>query len=202
VSFTISFPTQAPTPALAELGAWVAEEGEAFTLEAETAEVVLRALPLRLAIASGAGVRATVEAGSSSPISRTVRVVFALAARLGADVRLVGTGLVDRAALWLRLADEQDRLRLALALARAEDHPQGDEILRGLWSVLAALAPERAVRWDTLRERVVELRELVDDPDASSPDTVPVPLDPPVHLVAWRWLAETWPTLADPRGSP
>lgn len=200
MSFTLSFPTQAEPPALVELAAWLVEEGEAATVDAEAGEVALRAVPLRLALVAGAGVRASLDVVSGSPISRTVRVVFALAARLGADVRLVGTGLVDRAALWLRLADEQDRLRLAHALARAEDHPQGDEILRGLWSTLTAFAPERAVRWDTLRERVVELRELVDDPDASSPDTVPVPLDPPVHLVAWRWLAEAWPTLADPRG--
>lgn len=205
MSFSLSFPTAATPPSLAELAAWLEEEGEAWASEDGEA-LVLRALPLRL-LHTGSGLRGEVEVGLTTPLSRLVRVLFALSSRVGADVRVVGVGLVDRAALWLRLADEQDRLRLAAALARVDEHPQRDEILRGLWSLLAVAAPGRDARWDALRERVVELHDSGDltDPGfvrvTSEPPLPPVPLDPPIHLLAWRWLGEAWPALADARSS-
>lgn len=212
MAITLGFPTQAPLPELASLGEWLVEQGEAHVVEG-TDTLALKAVPLRI-VHTGEAVRAHLEIGPDTQLSRALRLLYALSARLGADVRLSGVGVVDRASLWLRLADEQDRLRLAGAVARAEVHPARDEIARVLWAVVGAAVPGCGVRWDAGRERVVEVREVgapggisLDEaafhaPEARLGDVVAVPVPPPVHLIAWRWLSEAWPALADTRRNP
>ncbi len=209
MAITFGFPTTGPLPDLDGLAVWLDGEGEAHDVEG-TDTLALKALPLRI-VHAGASVRAHLELGPDTRVSRALRLVYALSGRLGADVRLSGVGTIDRASLWLRLADEQDRLRLAAAIARAETHPQRDEIARLLWAVVGAASPGRPVRWDTSADRVVEVRE-VGTPDGISRDEaafhaqggeagdeVNVPVAPPIHILAWRWLSEAWPALADHR---
>jgi len=158
----------------------------------------------------GDPLQAHVDVTTTTPLVRLVDLLFDLSNRAATDVRLAGVGKVDRGALWLRLADEQDRRRIAKALVQASEQGKRDEVVRGLWGVLAAACPGRDVRWDAGREHIVELKEvggpsgmaaeeaafLLEDPETG--DVAAIELHEDLHLVAWRWLSEAHPGLADP----
>jgi hypothetical protein len=201
---TLLFTTVGPLPSPSELQAWLTDQGEPFAQEGEHT-TVLRALPLRLVV-NTEGLRAEVELTEEVPLSRLVRVIFDLALRVGAEVRTANAGAVNRADLWVRLADEQDRLRIASALAHAEQRGQRDEVLTALWPVLCALGHGQDLRWDTARRSIVEVRDQrraiergEHDPlteDEPTPVTsIATPVQGELHMLAWRWLAEAFPSL-------
>lgn len=206
VAFTVTFPTSGPLPDAAALASWLTEQGEPFEHE-QPQSLTLRALPVRLAF-EHASIQATVDIHSAVPLTRLVNLLFALSHRLGADVRLVGVGEVTRSALWYRFADEQDRLRIREAIGRSAAHNNRDELLRTLWSVLGTLGGDRDWRWDILKDRVVELAEVgapggitVEEAawhttTAHPGDTVAIPVRGNVHILAWRWLKEAYPSLS------
>lgn len=175
----------AQTPA--ELERWLIDRGE--PCEVDGTRVSLRALPVKILLEATLSAKATVN--TRTPVSRLVGLLFDLSVHLHADVALDGTGL-SRAGLWLRLADEQDRQRIAAALARAEERGCREEVLQRLWTVIAELRPGHDDRWDVSRERIVELLEVGEDVPAEV-----VPVAEPLHLAAWRWLGDAWPGLAE-----
>lgn len=206
MAHTISFPTTSPLPSPEDLASWLTEQGEAY--ESDGSDVLgLKGLPVRL-LHTGEAVRAQVDVTPTTPLSRLTRLLFDLSVRLGADVRLVGVGEVGRPSLWLRLADEQDRLRIAGALARATAHSHPDDVLRGLWGVLGALGSGRDLRWDGNRQHIVEVKEVGapdgisveeaawHDDQAEPGDAIALPVSGDLHIVAWRWLQEAHPSLA------
>ena len=205
MAFTVTFPTQGPLPEPEVLADWLEERGEALITEGSDT-LALQAIPLRL-VADDQGVRAHLDLTPTASVSRIVRVLFELSVRLGADVKLAGAGQLNRPGLWLRLADEQDRLRIADALGRAASMNQGDEARHALWSLLGAIGSGRDLRWDEQRSRVVELKEVGaengltveeaawHDAEAAEGDTVGVPVHGDVHILAWRWLSEAYPSL-------
>lgn len=206
MAFTVTFPTTAPQPDLDQLASWLTEQGEPFTQDGPDT-LALKALPLTLV--HGDPVRAQVDLGPTASLSRLVRVLFDLSVRLGADVRLAGVGEVNRPELWLRFADEQDRLRIADALHKAAAHNTRDEVLSAFWSILGSVGGGRDLRWDAQRERIVEMMEVGGDDGISVEhaawhqegaqvgDTVGVPVVGDVHILAWRWLSEAYPSLTD-----
>jgi hypothetical protein len=209
LAFTVTFPAAPRCPASDEIAAWLTTQGEPFEEEGPHT-LQLRALPVRIVIVSEErGFQAHIDVTTSVPLVRLVELIFELSNRAGTDVRLAGAGQVTRAGLWLRLADEQDRRRVARALERAREQGKGEEVVRGLWAVLAAACPERDVRWDVSRERVVELKEVgapggipleeaaFHMEEASAGDVVAVEIGEHLHLVAWRWLSEAHPGLSD-----
>jgi len=210
LAFTVTFPAAPRCPGADEVAAWLTQQGEPFEQEGPHT-LQLRPLPVRIVIVSEErGFQAHIDVTTSVPLVRLVELIFELSNRAGTDVRLAGTGQVTRAALWLRLADEQDRRRVARALELAREQTRGEEVVRGLWAVLAAACPDRDVRWDATRQRVVELEEVgasggisleeaafhVEDPQPG--DVVAVQIDEHLHLVAWRWVSEAHPNLVDP----
>ncbi|MCB9664571.1 MAG: hypothetical protein H6732_10705 [Alphaproteobacteria bacterium] len=207
MAYTVSFPTTSPLPGPEDLASWCTEQGEAFDHDGPDV-LSLRGLPVRL-LHTGEAIRAQVDVTPSTALSRLTRVLFDLSVRLGADVRLVGVGEVNRPALWLRLADEQDRQRIAGALERASSHSAPDEVYQGLWGVLGALGGGRDLRWEATREQIVEMKEVGapegisveeaawHDDQAEPGDTIALPVSGDLHIVAWRWLQEAWPNLAD-----
>ena len=144
-------------------------------------------------------------------LSRLVGLVFDLSMHLGADVELAGSDTVSRAEMWMRIADEQDRLRIGEALERAAEQGRREEVVRGLWAVLGCLREGRDIRWDAKRKMAVELREVGDGisahdaaehaPNPSPGDLVAVPIkdEGELHILAWRWLSEAYPSL---KGTP
>ncbi len=213
MAFTVTFRTAgAAPPTSAELAAWLTERGEPFLQEGPDT-FVLRALPMRLigprpGAEGGAGkVVAHLDPTPVSQLIRLVDTVFHLAMRCGADVHLAGTGVVHRSSLWVVLAEEQDRQRIASALERAREHGNADEVHKRLWAVLQSLRPGTDCRWDATLERVVELVDVgeqisVDDArfhdlDAKTGDVVQVPVDGMIHVLVWRWLSEAWPGLCE-----
>lgn len=209
MAFTFTFPATARQPAPEEVAAWFTEHGEAFEAEGPYS-LALRGLPVRVIAVPGEPLQAHVDVTTTTPLVRVVDLLFELSNRAATDVRLAGVGKVDRASLWLRLADEQDRLRIARALVHAAEQGRRDEVVRGLWGVLAAACPGRDIRWDAGREHIVELKEvggptgmpveeaafLLEDPETG--DVAVVEVHDDLHLVAWRWLSEAHPGLADP----
>lgn len=207
VAHTITFPTSGPLPSLDDLAGWLTEQGEPHQEDGPD-QLSLRSLPLRL-VHDGRSVRAQLDLQPTTPLSRLTRVVFDLSVRLGADVKLVGAGEVTRPAMWLRLADEQDRLRLAAAIDKAGDVDKRDQVLTGLWSLLGSIAPGRDLRWDLTRAQIVEIKEVgapggisVEeaswfDADASTGDAVAVPQSGDVHVLAFRWMSEAYPSLVE-----
>ncbi len=209
MAYTVTFRSGGTCPAPEEVESWLTEQGEPFEREGPHT-IQLRALPVRLVIIrEEQGFQGHIEVTVSAALVRLVDLIFELSMRAGADVRLAGAGELTRASLWLRLADEQDRLRIARAIARAEEQGKKDEVVRGLWSVIDALSPNRDVRWDATREQVVELKE-VDQPggitleeaafhteNPVAGDVVAVDFPGHLHLVAWRWMAEAFPNLTD-----
>lgn len=209
MAYTVTFPTAGPWPEPEEVEGWLTQQGEPFEREGPNS-LQLRALPVRLVvIPKERGFQAHIEVTLTAPLVRLVDLIFELSVRGGTDVRLAGTGEATRASLWLRLADEQDRLRLARAIKLAQEQGKKEEVVRGLWTVLDAMVPARDVRWDAARERVVELKEidqpggisledaafLVEDPAPGDVVTVEVPGQ--LHVIAWRWLSEAFPGLTD-----
>jgi hypothetical protein len=206
VAFTVTFPTSQPVCSVAELSEWLTDRGEPFVADDEG--ITLRAFPMRfVAGADQASLQCQLEVSPTMPASRVIDVVFDVSVRAGADVHLVGVGPVTRASLWMQVADEQDRVRLAEALMRAEHSSNRDEILRRLWGVLAAARLGHDDRWDATRERVVELLEVGEGISveqaawhATGPkmgDVVSVPVKGMLHCLAWRWLSEAYPGIAE-----
>jgi hypothetical protein len=196
VQFTVTFPASGPPASVDELGGWLTARGEAFVVE--DGLLALRALPLRFATARRKALEAVVEVNESVPLSRLVDVLFEISVRAGSDVNLVGHGPIGRAELWLRLADEQDRLRIAAALERARIHNQHDDIHHRLWAVVASLRPDHDDRWDTREQRIVELEDTGKEGEA-----VPVPITAQgLHCLTWRWLSEAYPGITDPGRRP
>jgi hypothetical protein len=207
MAFTVTFPASGPPVAVSELAAWLTEQGEPFSLEGEDT-LSLRALPLRFVSSpESASLKAQLDVTSTATIERMVDVLFVVSMRAGADVVLAGHGPVTRAALWMRLADEQDRLRIAEALQRAGETGSRDEIHKRLWAVLATLRQGHDDRWDANQERVVELVEVGDGisedealwhvQDARKGDVIPVPVVGTLHCLVWRWLSEAYPGIAE-----
>ena len=206
MAFTLTFPTSSPVCPPDELAAWLTDRGEPHVVDGEV--ISLRALPMRFVAAHDQdALQCQLELTSAVPLTRMVDVVFNVSVRAGADVHLAGRGGVNRAALWMVLADEQDRQRVAESLLRAAHSANRDEILRRLWGVLAAARPGHDDRWDATSERVVELLEVgegipledarwhTDDPQAG--DVIAVPVRGTLHCLAWRWLSEAYPGIAE-----
>ena len=208
MAFTVTFPTSGPPCPCKTLSAWLTEVGEAFYVEGEDT-LVLRALPMRLVSSSAhAFVQAHLEVTPGVALTRMVDALFDISKRAGADVNLLGHGPITRPELWLRLADEQDRLRIAGALLRAREHGNADEVHKRLWGIVAALRPGHDDRWDAASERVVEMVDVGEQisveqaqwhaEDAKPGDVVGVPVVGHLHCLVWRWLSAAWPGLAEP----
>ena len=207
MAFTVTFPATGPTCTVPDLSEWLTERGEPFTVDGDDT-VVLRALPVRfVASQKSASLVAHLEVTSSVALSRMVDVLFDVSVRAGADVSLAGTGEVNRAGLWMRLADEQDRLRLAESLERAREHGSADEVYKRLWAVLATLRQGHDDRWDAAKQRVVERVEVgkgmsveeaawhVENPQLG--DEISIPVRSHLHTLVWRWLSEAYPGIAE-----
>jgi len=152
---------------------------------------------------------AEIHISSTIPLTRLVDLLFDLSLHVGADVSLDGVGDVTRQALWLRWADEQDRLRIAGCLDRAHQQlANPNEIHQRLWAKIAALRPGREDLWDAQQRRIVELVDVTPQdhhdtrrlhPEADEGTVVPVPVrDSFLHVIAWRWLSSAYPGLAEP----
>jgi hypothetical protein len=209
LAFTITFPTIGPRPTPTDVAEWLTEQGEAFDAE-NPGTFALRALPVHVVLGTDDGpMQAWIDVEVETPLVRLVDLVFALSIRAGADVKLAGAGEMTRARLWVRLADEQDRLRIARAISRSEEHGNREDVLQRLWAVLAVLHPGHDLRWDAQQQRIVEMLEVggpagisVDEArwleeDAVTGDVVPRPVEGYLHVVAWRWLSDAWPGLAE-----
>lgn len=208
MAFTVSFRTQGPPLSRAELEEWLTEQAEPFEEEGPE-HIALRALDVLLVMAPGQPLQAQLTIETNAPLSRLVDLLFALSVRAGADVKLAGVGEVDRARLWLVLADEQDRQRLAESIKTASLHGCQDDVLNGLWRLLAAVRPGKDHRWDIDRERIVEMKIVGESisaeeaawhtDDTTTGEYVPFPVTSGelFHIVAWRWMNETWPGVAE-----
>lgn len=207
MAFTVTFPSTSPLPSVDELGGWLTDRGEPFAPGGND-EVALRALPIRFVASPGhATLKAHLEVTATAPISRMVDVLFEVSVRAKADVVLAGFGEVTRSGLWMRLADDQDRVRIAQALSRAREHGQHDEIHKRLWSVVAIQRAGHDDRWDAQQERVVEVVEVgsgisleqaawhVEEPAMG--DVISVPVHGALHILVWRWLSEAYPGIAE-----
>lgn len=202
MSFRVQFPTATPPTALRDLVAWLTEVAEPAAEDGDG--VVLRALPARFTLQPFT-VELTVH--EWTPVVRLVDVLFEVASRAGADLHLDGK-VVNRSGLWLVLAEEQDRLRIAVALRRARERGNADEVHRRLWAVLASVRPGHDNRWDATLERVVELLDVgeqvsVEDAraleaDVVTGDVVQQPVEGPIHILVWRWLSEAYPGVCEP----
>ena len=147
MAFTVTFPTARPLCAVDELAEWLTDRGEPF--QADPQGITLRALPMRFVVgAEQESLQCQIDVTSSMPVTRMIDVIFDVSVRAGADVHLAGAGQLSRAFLWMRMADEQDRVRLAESLFRAESSSNRDEIVRRLWGVLAAARIGHDDRWD------------------------------------------------------
>ncbi|MEQ1507377.1 MAG: hypothetical protein ABMB14_34430 [Myxococcota bacterium] len=208
MAFTVTFPTAGPPTPVQTLTEWLTERGEAFVPEGEDT-LALRGLPMRLVTSPhNQSIQAQLEVVPNLPLIRLVDTLFEIARRAGADVNLAGHGPVTRPELWLRLADEQDRLRIAQSLRRAREHGNADEVHKRLWAMVASFRPGHDDRWDATAERVVELCEVgealtVDQAawlgavDPKPGDPVAVPVTGYLHCLVWRWLSEAYPGLSD-----
>lgn len=193
--------TAGELPSLQAIERWLTERGEPFELHDEA--LGLRALPLTVALPDPHHLRTEVELRCDTPVARTVDLVFDLSVLAGADVSIEGDD-VTRASLWLRLADEQDRLKIAAALDLARERGCADDVLRRLWAVLNSLYPQGDVRWSAELNAVVRLDEggaptgvVLGDPDLDAATLVPRRVSGAPHLLAWRWLSEAWPSLVE-----
>jgi len=209
LAYTVTFPTTERCPEPEEVAGWLTELGEPIEPEGPHT-LQLRALPVRLVIIpEDRSFKAHIDITTTAPLVRLVDLLFELSMRAGTEVRLAGFGALTRPSLWLRLAEEQDRHRLARAMRLAEEQGKKEEVVRGMWAVLAAASPGRDVRWDAARKRIVELKEVggpdgvpleeaswhVEDP--ASGDVIAIPVEGPLHLIAWRWLSAAHPGLTD-----
>ena len=208
MAFTVTFPVSGDPPQSEAVHSWLTEQGEPF--EADNPRcAALRALPVRILIEADAPMRAQIEVTETVPLDRLINLLFELSVNCGSDVRLAGVGAVTRADLWLRLADEQDRVRMGHALGRATERGN-TEVFKRLWAVLSSISTGRDLRWDARAARIVRLEEvgvpggisaeeasfLADSPAVG--DLVAVPVEGNLHILAWRWLSEAHPGLAEP----
>jgi hypothetical protein len=203
--FRLSYVTRGALPESAALAHWLTEQGEPVEAEPSPAAVALRALPVVFHLGEGLAVEIMVR--PAVPLTRLVDLLFSVSVRAGADLHLDGEGEVSRPALFLRLADEQDRQRLASALLRARDLSSCHEISRRLWALVNALRPGHDDRWDGVRERIVEVLEVGEGlslaaaqrihPEVSAGDEVHVPVRGSLHTLAWRWFRDAYPALAE-----
>jgi len=207
VAFTVTFPTSEPMCRAEELAAWLTDRGEPFRRDGDL--VAMRAVSVDFVAGDDQqALRCQIHVTSAAPLTRIVDTVFDVSVRARADVHLVGVGAVSRAVLWMRLADEQDRQRVAESLQRAAQSSHRDEIMRRLWGVLAAARSGHDDRWDAETNRVVELLEVGDGisvadaawhADEPQPgDVIRVPVgEGLLHCLAWRWLSEAYPGIAE-----
>jgi hypothetical protein len=204
VAQTLQFTTVGPLPTASELEAWLTEQGEPFVSE-QLHVITLRALPLTLSFTQE-GLRGEVCLHEDVPLTRLVRLLFDLALRVGGELRLTEVGVVDRAGLWVRLADEQDRHRIVAALRRADQHGQREDVLTSLWSLLCTLGHGQDLRWDPVLESIVAVRDVlrtreldglgdVTEDDPTPVGSIAVPVQSEMHMLAWRWLSEAHPSL-------
>jgi len=205
MAFTITFITVNEPVSIDNVQGWLTELGEPFE-PVGTTTLQLRPLPVQIVLAEDRPIKAHIDVTSTLPLQRLIDLLFAISLKAGADVQLVGTGSVTRAALWLRLADEQDRQRLENALAIASERGN-DAIPQQLWEVLAAMSPGQDLRWDQHTAHIVVMKEvgatlgltiedaswLTENPHIG--DVIPVPAVGQPHLIAWRWLTEAYPGL-------
>ena len=205
MAFTVTFPTSGPPTPVSTLSEWLTERGEPFVPEGDDT-LVLRAVPIRfVASPQNASLQAQLEVVPNLALTRLVDTLFEVSKRAGSDVNLAGRGPVTRADLWMRLADEQDRMRIAIALRQSREHGNADEVHKRLWRIIACLRPAHDDRWDATSERVVELVEVgegvtLDDArwhaaDPKLGDTIAIPVMGHVHCLVWRWLSEAYPGL-------
>jgi hypothetical protein len=198
----IALQTSGELPATQAMTSWLTEQGEPFTLEDD--RIVLRALPVSVEPEGVHELGVQVVLTFTTPVMRAVDLIFDLSVLAGADV-VVAEDRTNRAGLWLRLADEQDRMRIAMALALAKERGSADEVLRRLWAVLHSLHPQQDVRWSAEVEAIVRLEEvgapdgvpLEAAGDRQIGDLVPRRLPGAPHLLVWRWLSEAYPSLAE-----
>ena len=160
MAFTVVFPPSGEKLGAEMVANWLTERGEPFDWDTPST-LALRALPVRLVIGENDHIHAHLELTSEVSLSRMLEMLYALSVLAGADVRLLGVGEVTRSHLWLRLADEQDRLRISGAVERAEESGQREEVLHKLWPVIAAIREGCDDRWDARRGRIVELKRSV-----------------------------------------
>jgi len=193
--------TAGELPSIQAIERWLTERGEPF--EARDEAIGLRAIPLTVALRDPQQLQAELELRCDTPVTRAVDLVFDLSVLAGADVSLDDEDLT-RASLWLRLADEQDRLRIAAALDLARERGCADDVLRRLWAVLNSLYPQGDVRWSAELRAVIRLDEggaptgvVLGDPDLDAATLVPRRVTGAPHLLAWRWLSEAWPSLVE-----
>lgn len=198
MSLDVALHTTGQVPTVETLERWLTEQGEPF--EARGDALTLRALPVHLALTSDGALTATLDVEPTTPLVRLVDMLFDLSVVAGADVVSDGTTLT-RAAMWLRLADEQDRLRIAAALDQARERGILDEVMRRMWAVLGTLRQGSDLRWSADLRSIVELQEVpsaVPDPLAdSATDLEPTPVRTHLHALAWRWLSEAYPSLQE-----
>jgi hypothetical protein len=209
LAFTVTFPTAGPLLTAKDVTEWLIDQGEPFDQDGPYS-ISLRALPVRLILTLDGTMQGQLEITQAVPVARLVNLLFSLSVRAGADVRLAGAGRVNRPTLWMKLADEQDRMRIAEALDRSEERGNRPEVVNRLWQVLAAFQPGADVRWDANQRRVVELKEVGPDDgiteeeakwldeNAAEGDLIPVEVAGCPHIPAWRWLSEAYPGLSDP----
>lgn len=197
MAFTVTFRSSTLPPPVPTLAEWLTERGEPFAAEGEDT-LVLLAVPVRFTSSPHhPALQAQIDVVANLALTRLVDTLHDVSLRVGADLSLAGRGTVSRAQLWMVLADEQDRVRVAEALKRAREHGDADEVHKRLWAQIASLRPGHDDRWDTAAERVVELREGVEQARGDDGgDLVYVPVDGFVHCLVWRWLAEAYPRLA------
>ena len=205
MAFTITFITMNDPASIDDVQQWLTELGEPFE-PVGVATLQLRPLPVQIVLSDERPIKAHIDVTPSLPLQRLIDLLFALSLKAGADVQLVGTGSVTRAALWLHLADEQDRLRLHSALEVAAERGN-DSVPQQLWEVLAAMSPGQDLRWDQHAAHIVVMKEvgatmglsledanwLSENPHVG--DVIPVPAVGQPHLIAWRWLTEAYPGL-------
>ena len=208
MAFTVTFYSTRPTPPIQELSNWLIGVGEPFEEEGPRT-LVLRALPVRLVVHPDAPMQAQVDIAPSVPLMRLVDLLFDLSNLIGADVRLAGTGGVTRPDLWKRLADEQDRRRLTAALDRAKERGNHADVLKRLWPFVSALVPENDVRWSTEHHAIVKMEEVgvpgglsIEEAqwhveNSIEGDLIALPVEGTLHILAWRWLSEAYPGLAE-----
>ena len=209
MAFTVTLHTAGPLPPAESLAEWLTQQGEPFEPEGPH-HLGLRALPVRLVVEEEEGaIRAQIDINTTVPLMRLIDLLFDLSVVAGADVRLAGSGAVNRPALWMHLADEQDRQRIAMALAHASEHGNQEEVTRRLWAVLSVLQPGHDIRWSIERGCVVEMVEVganggisIEDatwhsPNAKLGDVIAIKLPGYFHSLAWRWLSEAYPALCE-----
>lgn len=203
MGFTVTFPTNREAPIRSVITDWLRQRGEPFA-EDDQASIRLRAMDLVLHL--GDELRARLDVSSLMDLTRVVDLVFELSILVGADVCLEGE-TVRRGHFWMQLADEQDRLRIKEALERAEIHGRREEVAQRLWQIVSAVRPGHDDRWDAHNHRIVELMEIGDGvslamarlhmEDPQEGELVGIPIEASMHVLAWRWLSEAYPGLAE-----